>query len=48
MYVIGKGVCCTGGVRVCVCKAVRVCLQVGACEPARGCVGVCLVKQYLV
>ena len=30
---------------MCVCHAVRVCLQAGACEPTRGCSGVCLVKQ---
>ena len=28
-----------------VCHAVHVCLQAGACEPTRGCSGVCLVKQ---
>ena len=35
LHVLCRGVC------VCMCKAVRVCLQVGVCEPARGCMGVC-------
>ena len=38
---------------MCVCLAVRVCLQMGVCEPAQGCVGVCTnvcncVKVYVV